>query len=116
MITALVAVIVFLCLYVHSLLPVAVAVTVSYALSLGTALFLLSGAGPAEFKCGWLVVIVILPVAGAVLYLLSYLSRTQRTERSPVMSHTGCSSYEYFTDGAVYLDRAAFTFGMLCSQ
>ena len=105
MITALVAVIVFLCLYVHSLLPVAVAVTVSYALSLGTALFLLSGAGPAEFKCGWLTVIVILPVAGAVLYLLSYVSRTQRTERSPVMQGAGCSSYEYFTDGATYLDR-----------
>ena len=104
-ITALVAVIVFLCFYVHSLLPVAVAVTASYALSLGTALFLLSAPGPAEFKCGWLTVIVILPVAGAVLYLLSYVSRTQRTERSPVMQRAGCSSYEYFTDGAIYLDR-----------
>ena len=105
MITALVAVIVFLCLYIHSLLPVAVAVSVSYALSFGVALFLLSGSSPAEFKCGWLVVIVILPLVGAVLYLISYFSRTQRAERSPLMSGAGCSSYEYFSDGAIYLDR-----------
>lgn len=105
MITALVAVIVFLCIFVHSLLPAAVAVSVSYALSFGVAFFLLSGAGPAEFKCGWLVVIVILPVAGAVLFLLSYMSRTQRTERSPILNGAGCCSFEYFTDGAAYLDR-----------
>ena len=105
MITALVAVIVFLCIYIHSLLPVAVAAVVSYTLSLVVALFLLAGGGPAEFKCGWLTVIVILPVAGAVLYLLSYVSRMQRTERSPILHGAGCSSYEYFTDGATYLDR-----------
>ena len=104
-IAALVAAIIFLCVYIHSLLPAAAALALSYLLSLIAALCLLIGNSPAEFKCVWLIVIVALPVSGAVLYALSRLSRTQKSPRIPAMPATSCSSYEYFSDGAAFLDR-----------
>lgn len=104
-IAALVAAIIFLCVYIHSLLPAAAAIGLAYLLSLIAALCLLVGDSPAEFKCVWLIVIVALPVAGAVLYALSRLSRTQRAPRIPALPPSSCSSYEYFADGATFLDR-----------
>ncbi|MDE6558056.1 MAG: PLDc N-terminal domain-containing protein, partial [Clostridia bacterium] len=104
-IAALIAAIIFLCLYIHSLLPAAVAIAVSYALSLIAALSLLTGESPSEFKCGWLTLIVALPVSGAVLYFLSYLSRTQKRGQSEILPVAACHGYEYFADGAEYLER-----------
>lgn len=104
-IAALVAAIIFLCFYIHSLLPVAAAVALCYLLSLIASLALLVGDSPAEFKCVWLIVIVALPVAGAVLYALSRLSRSQKSPCIPSPPPSSCSSYEYFADGAVLLDR-----------
>lgn len=104
-IAALVAAIIFLCIYIHSLLPAAAAIALAYLLSLIAALCLLVGDSPAEFKCVWLIVIVALPVAGAVLYALSRLSRTQKSPRIPTLPASSCTSYEYFADGAPFLDR-----------
>ena len=104
-IAALVAAIIFLCVYIHSLLPAAAAIALSYALSLIAALILLAGDSPSEFKCVWLIVIVALPVSGAVLYFLSRLSRERKTPHAPAPPASSCSSYEYFTDGATFLDR-----------
>lgn len=104
-IAALTAAIIFLCVYIHSLLPAAAAVGLAYALSLIAATCLLIGKSPFEFKCGWLTVIVALPVAGAVLYFISYLSRCQKRGRTRVMPRAGCSGFEYFADGAEFLNR-----------
>ena len=104
-IAALVAAIIFLCVYIHSLLPAAAAIALSYVISVIAALCMLVGDSPAEFKCVWLIVIVALPVAGAVLYALSRLSRTQKSPRTPALPTSSCSSYEYFHDGATFLDR-----------
>lgn len=104
-IAALVAAIIFLCVYIHSLLPAAAAIGVSYVLSLIAALALLVGDSPAEFKCVWLIVIVVLPVSGAVLYFLSRLRRTKNKPPAPAPPASSCSSYEYFADGATFLDR-----------
>ena len=104
-IAALIAAIIFLCVYIHSILPAAAAIALSYLFSLIAALHLLAGNSPAEFKCVWLILIVVLPVSGAVLYCLSVLSRTQKAPRTPPLSASSCTAYEYFTDGATYLDR-----------
>lgn len=104
-IAALIAAIIFLCVYIHSILPAAAAIALSYLFSLIAALHLLAGNSPAEFKCVWLILIVVLPVSGAVLYCLSVLSRTQKGPRTPPLSASSCTAYEYFTDGATYLDR-----------
>ncbi|MCM1438574.1 MAG: phospholipase D-like domain-containing protein [Roseburia sp.] len=104
-IAALIAAIIFLCVYIHSLLPAAAALALSYLLSLIAALYLLSGNSPAEFKCVWLILIVVLPVSGAVLYFLSVISRAQKLPRTPALSPSSCTAYEYFTDGATFLDR-----------
>ncbi|MDE6690336.1 MAG: PLDc N-terminal domain-containing protein [Clostridia bacterium] len=94
-----------MCIYIHSLLPAAAAIALAYLVSLIAALCLLVGDSPAEFKCVWLIVIVALPVAGAVLYALSQLSRTQKAPRTPALPASSCSSYEYFSDGTTFLDR-----------
>ncbi len=104
-IAALIAAIIFLCVYIHSLLPAAAAVALSYLLSLIAALHLLAGASPSEFKCVWLILIVALPVSGAVLYFLTFFSRAQKTPRTPALPASSCTSYEYFADGATFLDR-----------
>lgn len=105
LIAALCAAITFLCVYVHSVLPAAAAVALAYAIGLAAALSLLFGESPSEFKCAWLIAIVALPVCGAVLYFLSYLNRCQRCDRTVSLPQATCFSYEYFNDGAPFLDR-----------
>ena len=104
-IAALTAAIIFLCVYIHSLLPAAAAVALAYAISVAAALSLLAGDSPSEFKYGWLTLIVALPVAGSVLYFISYISRAHRSRRDVLPPPATCVSYEYFADGATLLDR-----------
>lgn len=104
-IAALTAAIIFLCVYIHSLLPAAAAVALAYAISVAAALSLLAGDSPSEFKYGWLTLIVALPVAGSVLYFISYISRAHRSRRDVLPPPASCVSYEYFADGATLLDR-----------
>lgn len=104
-IAALIAAIIFLCFYIHSLLPAAAAVATAYVLSFIAALCLLLSDSPADFKYGWLTLIAALPVAGAVLYFLSCFSRAQNGREANFYPPAVCASYEYFADGAAYLDR-----------
>lgn len=104
-IAALIAAIIFLCVYIHSLLPAAVGLALFYVISLIAALALIVHDTPSEFKVVWLVVIVGFPIAGAALYFLSYLNRSERCARPhgyPSSSYRYC---EYFADGADYLKR-----------
>lgn len=104
-IAALVAAITFLCFYIHSLLPAAAAVVFSYSLSVIAVLMLLSGGSPAEFKICWLILIVALPVAGAIMYFVSYHRRADKCFAVEKPEITGCDGYEYFDDGATFCDR-----------
>ncbi len=104
-IAALIAAIIFLCVYIHSLLPAAAAIALSYLVSLAAALTLLSADSPSEFRCVWLIVIIALPLSGAVLYFLSRFNRTKKSPLTPALPASSCSSYEYFADGTTFLDR-----------
>ncbi|MGN1372887.1 MAG: phosphatidylserine/phosphatidylglycerophosphate/cardiolipin synthase family protein [Candidatus Coproplasma sp.] len=95
---------VFLCLYLHSLLPVAAAICLAYLLSLSAALYLLSREGAVAFKCAWLAVIVALPVVGAVLCFISHACspRGGYGKRLPEVGYDDC---EFLGDGAILLKR-----------
>lgn len=71
LIAAQVAAIIFLCLAVPSVFPFAAAYAGTFLLSAITAAVLLARGGGSEAKCAWFVLIAGLPVAGAVIYLLT---------------------------------------------
>ena len=71
LIAAQVAAIIFLCLYVPAVIPLAAAYAGTFLLSAITAAVLLARGGGTEAKCAWFVLIAGLPVAGSVIYLLS---------------------------------------------
>lgn len=97
------AAIIFLCLYLHSVLPAAAGAAGAYALSLFTAIALFCGDMRIDYKCAWLAVIAALPVIGAVLYVFSRTGGDKAKADPPVTA--GCTDYEYFKDGAPYLAR-----------
>ena len=96
--------IIFLCLYLHSLLPAALGIVWAYALSVTSALFLFCRDGRGDYKCAWLAVIAALPVVGAILYAFSCtgISKREIAPPPPLSSYKDC---EYFKDGARYLSR-----------
>lgn len=96
--------IIFLCVYIHSLLPVATALCLAYALSTIACYHLLSGDSPSEFQRGWLVVILLLPVGGAVLYFISRPPRVQPLQNTPPPL-CGYTQSQYFDDGATLLKK-----------
>ncbi len=104
-IAALTAAIIFLCVYIHSLLPAAAAIALAYALTLTAALYLMHGDSPADYKCGWLILITVLPVGGAVLYFLSCMSRSEKKSAAAPLPRAKCSGYEFFGDGKDYLEK-----------
>ncbi|MGN1104385.1 MAG: phosphatidylserine/phosphatidylglycerophosphate/cardiolipin synthase family protein [Candidatus Coproplasma sp.] len=95
---------VFLCLYLHSLLPIALAICLAYLLSLSAALYLLIREGAVAFKCAWLAVIIALPIVGAVLCLISHACSPKGT-RGKCLPQTGYEGYEFFNDGSLLLKR-----------
>lgn len=99
------AAIIFLCLYLHSLLPAALGAAAAYALSITSALILLLRDGRVDYKCAWLAVIAALPFIGAILYALSCTGSAPRQDNPipPPLSHY--DEFEYFKDGARYLSR-----------
>lgn len=105
LIAALTAAIIFLCIYIHSLLPAAAAIALAYTLSLVAAACLLFGNSPSEFRSGWLTLIIIFPVGGAILYFLSCASRCRKCGCRRLLPQSTCTSFEYFDDGAKFLDR-----------
>lgn len=106
LIAAQVAAILILCLCLPALLPSMLSVAAIWALSALTAALLLSRAdNGAEVKCAWLTLVVLLPVAGAVICLLSGIKRTPKGVLT-------LKTYEYMQETpAAPLARAA---GALC--
>ena len=124
LIAAQVAAIIFLCLAVPSVIPLAAACAGAFLLSAITAAVLLARGGGSEAKCAWFVLIVCLPVAGSVIYLLA-TARGKRCGALKVnagtlgnlsacagdMCGTCAAGYDralYFRDGATLFDRLFF--------
>lgn len=124
LIAAQVAAIIFLCLCVPSVIPLAAAYCGTFLLSAITSAVLVTRRGGAEEKCAWFVLIAALPVAGAVIYLLA----TARVKNRGVLkvnagaldglsacAHSSCGTcaagYDnavYFKDGLTLFDRLFF--------
>ena len=127
LIAAQVAAIIFLCLAVPSVLPLAAAYVGTFLLSAITAAVLLVRGGGSEAKCAWFVLIAGLPVAGSVIYLLA----TARGRRYGILKVnsgaldgvSACASdvcgtcavgYDralYFKEGAELFERLFFEIG-----
>lgn len=104
-IAALFAAIIFLCLYIHSLLPAAWALGIAGIFSLIVAIVIMSRPSPSAFKCAWLALVAALPFFGALVYLLA-ISKPTRKPLPKVRAEMCEATYaEYFADGADYLKR-----------
>ncbi len=106
LIAALIAAIIFLCFYIHSLLPAAAAICLSYLLSASAALYLLANDGAIAFKFVWLALIIAFPIGGAVLCLLSRLC-PYKGGGAEILPAAECSLCEFFDDGEKLLKRLA---------
>ncbi|MDE7329955.1 MAG: hypothetical protein K2N30_02500 [Clostridia bacterium] len=62
--------IIFLCLYIPAILPLAFALVLVWLLSAVSATLLFTRSGAPEVKCVWFVIIAAVPVAGALVYLI----------------------------------------------
>lgn len=105
---AYIAAVVFLCIFVPSLMRVTVALSTVYILSAAVAFFVLSRDIPPEFKCAWLALIAALPPVGAVVYLLvSYRKRGCKRCllcETPLPPSVAYDRFVYFKDGTAYFD------------
>lgn len=121
LIAAQIAAIVFLCLYVPAIIPVAAAYVCAWVLSAVTSVILLTRGDGFESKCAWFVLIAALPFAGAIIYLIAG-SKTHtygllKVKSSPATAAGKCANamcgtceagYDnavYFSDGAVMFER-----------
>lgn len=103
-VVALCAATAFFCLYLHSLLPIGVAICLAYALSVGATLYLLRMPYQAHTKCAFISLIIFLPVVGATLCLICLASSPRQTcgKRIPQTSYT---HLQYFNDGGTLLQK-----------
>ncbi|MGN0817644.1 MAG: phospholipase D-like domain-containing protein [Candidatus Coproplasma sp.] len=110
LIAAYLSAIIFLCVYIPSLLSLGAAILGAYALSVIVALTLIDRDEPPEYKCAWLCFIAAVPVIGAVMRVI-FQYRRQACERTlhfvgkkipPPISYDNC---RYFSDGAGYFER-----------
>ncbi len=124
LIAAQVAAIIFLCLYVPSVIPLAAAYAGTFLLSAITAAVLVARGGSCEAKCAWFLPIAAIPVAGAVIYLIATAGRKKYgvlKVDAPVNTPIGgcansvCGTCEadyekavYFKDGASLFERLFF--------
>lgn len=125
LIAAQVAAIVFLCVYVPAVIPMAAACFGAWLLSAITAAVLLARRGGAEAKCAWFVLIAALPVAGAVIYLIA---SAKNTEYGKLQISAGgqtalgkcangmCGTCEAGYDEAVYFTTGAPLFERLFAE
>lgn len=107
LIAAQLAAIIFLCYLLHSLLPVAAAMTLAYLFSAITGFILINRNAPAEFNCAWLAVIAALPFAGAVIYYLATRRGSKKTtadDESAPPPETAYDKCVYLKDGRQYFD------------
>ena len=125
LIAAQVAAIIFLCLSVPAVLPLAAAYAGVWLFTFITAAVLLVRGGNSETKCAWFVVIAALPVAGAVIYLVS----TSRKKRWGVLEVNGapssplgkcanlaCGTLEGGYDEATYFKTGVDTFKRMFAE
>lgn len=121
LIAAQIAAIVFLCLYVPAVIPVAAAYAAAWFLSFLAAAVLLARGGGYEGKCAWFVLIASLPVAGPVIYFIAGAKsraygvlKIKSSPKTPegVCAQKFCGTSEtaydnavYFADGAVFFER-----------
>lgn len=103
-VVALCAATVFFCLYLHSLLPIGVAICLAYALSVAATLFLLHLPYQTHTKLAFIALIIFLPVIGATLCFIC-LARTAPTAYGKPIPQTSYSNYQYFNDGGLLLQK-----------
>lgn len=121
LIAAQIAAIVFLCLYMPAVIPLAAAYAGAWLLSFTASVLLLARRGGAEGKCAWFALVASLPVAGPVIYFIAG-AESRACGRLKINSHPltpegrcaqemcgSCDadydSAEYFSDGAEYINR-----------
>ncbi len=121
LIAAQVAAIIFLCLYIPALMPVALTVSAAWVITLITAAVLFARDAAAEVKCAWFMLICALPVVGAVIYIISAVklrscgilkvnggSQTGLSAAAADLCGTvsaGYDSAKYFSDGRTFLNE-----------
>lgn len=71
LIAAQVAAIIFLCIYIPVCLPVCLSYTAVLLITAITSTVLFGRKGASEVKCVWFVLIAVLPVAGALIYIIA---------------------------------------------
>ncbi len=122
LIAAQIAAIIFLCLYVPSVIPLAAAYAGTFLLSGLTAAVLLVRCGSSEAKCAWFLPIAAIPVAGAVIYLIATAGKKKYGTlkvRANALSPEGacansvCGTCEAGYDFAVYFKDGAKLFNRL---
>ena len=104
-IAALIAAIIFLCVYIHSLLPAATAIALAYIISSAAAISTLVKDEPEAFACAWLAVIIFLPIVGAILYGLYSASSLKTISPTPFPDIAYYDDFEYFDDGGPFLEK-----------
>ena len=117
------AAIIFLCLYLPACLPVAGAFVFVWIISLITAIFAAGSEGSPEIKCALTLIIIALPVAGALIYAFSKIRRKpcgcltvlnakpQSGFEAAAMECCGVSGAGY--DKAVYINDGEEYFNLL---
>lgn len=96
--------IVFLCLYLPTLVSVGAAAAGAFALSASAALKAASGSYPAEYRCSWLFFIAAFPVVGAAVFFASISRRTPPWGHLTVRG-TACGNCRYFSDGSRFFEE-----------
>lgn len=123
LIAAEIAAIIFLCLWLPSAFPLAAAFIVVWVLDLIAAACLYSRGNSPEISCSLILLIIALPVVGAVIYLVSSLKK-QKRGRLKITGATACGGLGGMTfslcettdtgyDSAVYLKGGDEFFNLL---
>lgn len=125
LIAAQIAAIIFLCLFIPSVLPAALTFALIYLLSAITAAVLFVRKGTAEIKCAWFVLIVALPVAGAIIYFTATIKckpcgilqiRASRQTGLAGAAALTCGTTEAGYDRAEYFKSGSEFFKRLLSE
>lgn len=103
------AAIIFLCLYIPAFMPAAFALAAIYLISATACLFVAAGKSGGELKTNWLVLIVLLPVAGAVIYFIAHAkirnkTRTFTINKSEVLPQISFDELTYIGEGETFFN------------
>ena len=112
-----IAAIIFLCLYIPSLMRVTIFVALFWLLAAISATVLFLRKGSLETKCVWFVIICALPVAGALIFflasrrdkphgILKIRPKTQTEESARLPYAVSYDNAQYFKTGTEFLSSA----------